>query len=215
MSKYRREQKGQRKQSKKNAHKRIPPNFHRFIWNGTQFASKLEISWAHFLNGLGIRWEYESRTVFLYKGTPDITGYIPDFWLPELEVFLEIKGRVISTHAVARMEETSHEVGVPIIMAQGSPSRALGRHNTDGGMMVTFPNSAGQWRVAYLYQCSECRVPQFYILGEDDETRQPIGETKICSHNNYKISDSILQSIAGKRIPDSSIHLLSKRTEQL
>jgi hypothetical protein len=53
------------------------------------FRSKLEADWAISLDHLGIFWEYEREG--RYWGD---VFYAPDFWLPEPEQWLEVKGSV-------------------------------------------------------------------------------------------------------------------------
>ncbi|GGY52629.1 hypothetical protein GCM10010384_68040 [Streptomyces djakartensis] len=55
---------------------------------GTRFRSRLEADWAVTLDGLGILWEYEPELIVLPSGT----RYVPDFWLPEVGTWLEVKG---------------------------------------------------------------------------------------------------------------------------
>lgn len=55
---------------------------------GTTFRSRLEARWATLLNSHGITWQYEPETITLPSGTV----YIPDFWLPELGTWIEVKG---------------------------------------------------------------------------------------------------------------------------
>jgi hypothetical protein len=54
----------------------------------TTFRSALEASWAATLDTLNIRWEYEPETVTLPSGA----AYIPDFRLPDIGAWLEVKG---------------------------------------------------------------------------------------------------------------------------
>lgn len=58
------------------------------VYRGTVFRSALEASWAATLDSLGLTWEYEPETVTLPSGT----RYIPDFRLPQIGVWLEVKG---------------------------------------------------------------------------------------------------------------------------
>lgn len=58
------------------------------IYRGTQLRSLLEACWAATLDSLGITWEYEPQTFDLPSGTK----YLPDFHLPEIGVWLEVKG---------------------------------------------------------------------------------------------------------------------------
>lgn len=55
-------------------------------YKGYLFRSRLEARWAVFFDALGLRWEYE-------KEGYDLDGlyYLPDFWLPSLRTWLEIK----------------------------------------------------------------------------------------------------------------------------
>lgn len=55
---------------------------------GIPFRSSLETDWACSLDYLGIKWKYEERGIQLPSGD----GYVPDFWLPEIGTFLEVKG---------------------------------------------------------------------------------------------------------------------------
>ena len=57
-------------------------------YGGTTFRSRLEANWAATLDRWAIRWEYEPETITLPSGTV----YIPDFWLPELRTWIEVKG---------------------------------------------------------------------------------------------------------------------------
>jgi hypothetical protein len=55
---------------------------------GCRFRSRLEARYAVFLDHLSITWEYEPQGFQLPSGA----RYLPDFRLPELKLFLEIKG---------------------------------------------------------------------------------------------------------------------------
>ncbi len=55
---------------------------------GITFRSKLEADWAATLDQHHIRWEYEPETIDLPSGAT----YIPDFWLPDHGIWIEVKG---------------------------------------------------------------------------------------------------------------------------
>ncbi|MGW1744518.1 hypothetical protein ACWCRD_02650 [Streptomyces sp. NPDC002092] len=55
---------------------------------GITFRSKLEADWAATLDTHGVRWEYEPETITLPSGAK----YIPDFRLPDIGCWLEVKG---------------------------------------------------------------------------------------------------------------------------
>lgn len=54
---------------------------------GCRFRSRLEARWAVFFDKLGITWEYEPQG-YVVNGTP----YLPDFRLPDMNAFVEVKG---------------------------------------------------------------------------------------------------------------------------
>jgi hypothetical protein len=58
------------------------------IYNGYRFRSRLEARWAVFFDTLGIKYEYEKEGFDLGKAG----WYLPDFWLPEYDSWIEIKG---------------------------------------------------------------------------------------------------------------------------
>lgn len=58
------------------------------VYKGTTFRSALEASWAATLDSLSIVWEYEPEMFTLPSGVK----YLPDFRLPEIGAWLEVKG---------------------------------------------------------------------------------------------------------------------------
>lgn len=56
---------------------------------GHRFRSRLEARWAVFFDTLGIEWEYEAQGYESEAGR-----YLPDFWLPELRIWVEVKGEL-------------------------------------------------------------------------------------------------------------------------
>lgn len=57
-------------------------------YKGYKFRSRLEARWAVFFDSLGIKYEYEPEGVELEDGTK----YLPDFYLTEMDAYVEIKG---------------------------------------------------------------------------------------------------------------------------
>lgn len=54
---------------------------------GCRFRSRLEARWAVFFDHLELRWEYEPQGYETSVGR-----YLPDFWLPDIAKWVEIKG---------------------------------------------------------------------------------------------------------------------------
>lgn len=58
-------------------------------YKGYRFRSRLEARWAVFFDALGVQWEYEKEGYDLGEAG----YYLPDFWLPSIGCFWEIKPR--------------------------------------------------------------------------------------------------------------------------
>lgn len=81
------------------------------IYKGCKFRSRLEARWAVFFDDLGIAWDYEPQG---FRVTHRITApwneendadrfqYLPDFWLPEQQVWVEVKG-ALDQHSTLRL----------------------------------------------------------------------------------------------------------------
>jgi hypothetical protein len=57
------------------------------FYNGYRFRSRTEARWAAFFDSAGLQFEYEKEG-FVWD---DGTKYLPDFWLPSLNLWIEIK----------------------------------------------------------------------------------------------------------------------------
>lgn len=58
------------------------------FFDGRWFRSKLEAQWAVFFKSCGIKYEYESEGYVV-----DGETYLPDFYLPDLDIHCEVKGK--------------------------------------------------------------------------------------------------------------------------
>lgn len=78
------------------------------LYHGVYFRSRLEARWAVFFDELGILWEYEKEGYEFSDGS----RYLPDFWLPELKIWVEIKGEQPTEEEERKMDwlvvETGH-----------------------------------------------------------------------------------------------------------
>lgn len=57
------------------------------VYNGYRFRSRLEARWAVFFDAAGVQYEYEVEGYVLNDGTK----YLPDFYLPKYQLYVEIK----------------------------------------------------------------------------------------------------------------------------
>lgn len=87
------------------------------IYKGWRFRSRTEARWAVFFDALGFRWEYEPEGFEFHDGT----RYLPDFWLPEWGVWIEVKGREPSPEELRRAELLHLHSGRPVLVVTGVP----------------------------------------------------------------------------------------------
>ena len=94
------------------------------IYQGYAFRSRLEARWAVFFDALAFRWEYEPEGYVL----PDGTRYLPDFWLPQVSMFAEVKPAClgddiveIGDEAMAKVIGLVETTGHPVIILDGVP----------------------------------------------------------------------------------------------
>jgi hypothetical protein len=95
------------------------------IYSGIRFRSKTEAKWALFMDIIGCKWIYEPEGYDLGNGV----FYCPDFYLPDIETFLEIKpitgGHPSPTIALAAQS------GKRVITMRGEPF--FYQHDEDAG----------------------------------------------------------------------------------
>ncbi len=82
---------------------------------GHLFRSRLEARWAVFMDALGITWEYEPQRYQLPSGK-----YLPDFWLPAQQFYLEVKGTPPSSYYRRLLQELADGTGARLMLAVGS-----------------------------------------------------------------------------------------------
>lgn len=131
---------------------------------GVRFRSTLEADWAATLDSLGIIWQYEPEAVRLPSGMT----YRPDFYLPRIATWLEIKGphmeRVFKAYELAR------SVADPVVIGM-APERGCVTWQLVGAgseaALVECRNCGAWWWVA-VTDGYGCRAHRRGGWGEDD-----------------------------------------------
>lgn len=85
-------------------------------YKGYRFRSRLEARWAVFFDSLGYAWEYEKEGYELPSGR-----YLPDFYLPDYETWVEIKGESFSEIEKTKCLELAHSTEKYVIMCTSVP----------------------------------------------------------------------------------------------
>ena len=70
------------------------------FYNGYRFRSRLEARWAVFFDEAGIKYEYEPEGFDLGDGL----FYLPDFYLPDEDTWVEVKGKPLSIEEREKIE---------------------------------------------------------------------------------------------------------------
>ena len=137
-------------------------------YGGYLFRSRLEARWAVYLDKLRVEWEYEIEGYEFENGLK----YLPDFYLPTYDVFLEIKGGKPNRLDLKKAELLS--TLKPVIIFSGLPGK-------QSGMCYLFDSndsSAGEdWREVDFYH--GITTDSLYLCVQD-----------FCKHRKYMTPDT-------------------------
>lgn len=86
-------------------------------FDGIHFRSRTEARWAVFFKSSGLRYEYEKEGHDLGGGV----WYLPDFWLPDLGRWFEVKGQRPSRDEIEKCRALAYESGSEVLLAVGTP----------------------------------------------------------------------------------------------
>lgn len=86
---------------------------------GHKFRSRLEAKWAVYFDALGARWEYEKQGFNLGNGQ----CYLPDFWMPDLECWLEVKPEDPTPDEWNKCELLGQGTGRAVVIVWGMPEK--------------------------------------------------------------------------------------------
>lgn len=94
------------------------------VYKGWRFRSRTEARWAVFFDALGIKWEYEPEGFEMSDGT----RYLPDFWLPDWGMWVEVKGgfptereKLLADRLHCEVDFRGWGVGRPVFITHGAP----------------------------------------------------------------------------------------------
>jgi hypothetical protein len=147
-------------------------------YNGYLFRSRLEARWAVFFDAMRARYEYEREGYHLPSG-----DYLPDFWLPDLRCWVEIKPEAPTDHEQTLCEELAEGTDSPAVIVSGAPGNEVLRvYCTD------FTDSSGgtdRWEG----DSGDCSCPSphwaFAARGRAVDGHGGGGRLVICSGNSW------------------------------
>jgi hypothetical protein len=129
-------------------------------YNGYRFRSRLEARWAVFMDAIGVAYEYEPEAYDL-----DGMFYLPDFWLPGMEAYLEIKPKYPTDEETEKASRLAQFTGNTIFILFGQPEnpRHLNEPSSDSGIRIDWMETEDNGKISkhpawdcYYWWC-ECR----------------------------------------------------------
>lgn len=121
------------------------------VYKGYHFRSRLEARFAVFFDSLDLEWEYEKEGYVLGS----LGGYLPDFYLPSLDYFIEIKG-VVSTELERHKCERLSELADVFLFDDGLRTESVWYSSDSTPSAIWF--SEGRYRDsgAKFLKCDKC-----------------------------------------------------------
>lgn len=160
-------------------------------YNGYRFRSRLEARWAVFFDTLKIKYEYEPEGYKLKNGI----YYLPDFYLPDLEYYAEVKGKNNHLYEdMKKVEQFVMEKKTAVIILSDIP--------------YSIESKGLYWFPVYVYTAKYCRGYDAYYAFfmrdfiEDDfyigcEKKCYIGDAE---YNNDPMLNNIIRSSVFRKI---------------
>jgi ribosomal protein S27E len=164
----------------------MPPELVKAVetrYQGYRMRSRAEARFAVFLDALGVTWEYEIETADL--GTHG--WYLPDFWLPGLKAWIEIKGADPTFKEQQKARALAIQSRNPVYIfygGMGVPTRADGVYFRVGSgtralaygaiphcdwTRLPYPNYSFVW-----VECRTCQAVDIIGVGPALEVTKPI-----------------------------------------
>jgi hypothetical protein len=184
-------------------------------YKGNYFRSRLEARWAVFFYELGIEFDYEKEGYFL----PDGEKYLPDFWLPEYDLWLEVKPGYLDLgqekimdarkKADGLCEVTGYPVFVTFGLEQGGEIFCNAIYGGGGGRTSS---------LAFWEYCNKCHVPALFsprieelLLGDSNESPRSKCSCGIWAYEGDRITYSNLKLKNYSGIPIESALLKARQ----
>lgn len=118
---------------------------------GFTFRSRTEARWAVFFDAMDVKWEYERQGFDL-----DGVHYLPDFWLPALETWVEIKGQAPTSEEREKCQwlAEASDRRVLVFWSEPTPAEVLMEHpeNDQGHVFDSFGMDYSHW----WCECPHC-----------------------------------------------------------
>lgn len=117
-----------------------------FKHHGYNLRSYTELMWARLMDSIGLFYLYEPHLIRLQG-----CSYLPDFYLPDADMYLEVKGQAATDEEKWKAEQVLEVTGRPVYLLEGMPKSDM------GGFMnarVSMPGPNG-WATVSLFELGQ------------------------------------------------------------
>jgi hypothetical protein len=146
------------------------------LYAGCHFRSRTEARWAVFFDAIGLEWEYEVEGYELPSGR-----YLPDFFLPTLNVWFEVKGKPLShdSNQVTQMHDLVKATSRTLYLAEGYIPRDISDLADGRDFMWMFGEGSGDNNYLFCL-CIHCGQVGIEYAGRS-------GRIRCCINNEYEL----------------------------
>lgn len=173
--------------------------------NGYRFRSRLEARWAVFMDMLGVKYEYEHEGFELSNGL----RYLPDFWLPGQQCWIEVKPDVPDAIEETKASELAAASAKPVFIVSRleAPIRAKESDPVLNSHLGFIPASwlypgHGALRIEYCcwVTCAGCGA--ISLAAPDDmwfAQRMAHGGYRECGHVELRANGKVIRAFDAAR----------------
>lgn len=129
---------------------------------GRAYRSRTEARWAVFFDCCGMAFQYEADGYHLPSGP-----YLPDFWLTELQLFVEIKGKEPSEAERRKCAELAEASGCVVLLAIGAPEERF--------QIIWFDGSGEDRNVLWVIAKDRRVGGGFWLVADNDSDARWLG----------------------------------------
>jgi hypothetical protein len=117
-------------------------------YNGLLFRSRIEARWAYLFDLLKVKYEYEKEGYELPSGK-----YLPDFWLPQQNCWVEIKGQLPDDKESTLASELAMSTECPVYIFFGAIPDGSFNDDTDSALAYFVDGGDNMYRICLCKQC--------------------------------------------------------------
>lgn len=141
-------------------------------YNGYRFRSRLEARWAVFFRAVGLEYQYEPEG-FEMGGI----CYLPDFYIPSIDRWFEIKGKALSVPEIKKCEEfclRKDNYGIKFSIVIGPP-QPIQLNLEEPGYSSAFGIEEYAWQWPSERFPVNCRIPCGKLVEKEYYSRFGLG----------------------------------------